>query len=317
MKLSDRAMAHILDREEEEKQNAFRKSANDRKRTVYWIGFLAGALSSHRIEDGEEEALLAEADKFREFFEDPDADDLAEDLRAKCFSSEQDLISQINEVITSKRAEIIDQSEYSESDEMNEFLGFCAGIICDGKILEREARAILDRFRQSTSLMTAAPFAQLRRAVEAAMADDILTSEEAEEIQEWIAQLVGDGFIDTGIPNIGSVSNLDDPITEPSDLRIERSHFVLTGPMKMGTRSFIQSEIERVGGVFDPRTTQKTDYVVVSSSASRHWRTTHFGTKIERAKELIDQGHKLRFVSEDALAKAIAAIDAAHCEETT
>lgn len=192
---------------------------------------------------------------------------------------------------------------------MNEFLGFCAGIICDGRILEREARAILDRFRESASLMTAAPFKQLRRAVEAAMADDVLTSDEAEEIQEWISQLVGDGFIDTGIPNIGSVARLDDPITDANEIRLAGSRFVLTGPMKMGPRSFIIAELERVGGIFDARTSQKTDYVVVSSNASRDWRTTHFGTKIERAKELIDQGHNLRFVSEDALSKAIAARD--------
>ena len=99
MKLTEHAAAHILDQEEEERLNALRKSANDRKRSVYWIGFLDGALSSRRIEDGEEEALLAEATRFREFFDDPDADDLAEDLRARCFSSEEDLMSQIREMI--------------------------------------------------------------------------------------------------------------------------------------------------------------------------------------------------------------------------
>ena len=167
---------------------------------------------------------------------------------------------------------------------MNEFLGFCAGIICDGRILRLEAHAILDRFRGSEVLMSAVPFARLRRAIEAAMADGVLTQIEADEVQEWIARLVGDGFIDTGIPNIGTVSRLDDPITDPGEIRIFGSRFVLTGPMRMGTRAFIRAEIERVGGVLDPRTTHRTDYLVVSSKASRHWRTTHFGTKMERAK---------------------------------
>lgn len=309
MKLSEKAAAHILDREEEERTNAFRKSANDRKRSLYWIGFLEGTLSSTRVEAGEQEALLEEASKFREFFEDPDADDLIEDMRARCFSSEEDLMEQIAAIVGSKREEVLAEAAYSETDEMNEFLGFCAGIICDGKILALEVEAILDRFRRSDALMGAVPFAQLRRTVEAAMADRILTDAEAEEIREWLAQLVGDGFIDTGIANIGSVSRLDDPITDHRDLHLDGAHFVLTGPMKMGPRSFIVSEIERVGGVFEPRTTRRTDFVVVSSTASRHWRTTHFGTKIERAKELIEEGHKLRFVSEDALARAIAVID--------
>ena len=220
------------------------------------------------------------------------------------------MMIQISRFIQEKRQSLEQESAYSETDEMNEFLGFCAGIICDGVILENEAQAILNRFKESDVLMTSALFLQLRRAIEAALEDQILTKEESEDVREWIAQLVGDGFVDTGIPNIGTVLRLDDPITDPDELTLHGAHFVLTGPMKFGTRTFIQAEIERVGGVCDPRTTQRTDYLVVSSEASRHWRTTHFGTKIERAKELIEEGHKLRFVSEDALAKAIYAFDA-------
>jgi hypothetical protein len=66
--------------------------------------------------------------------------------------------------------------------------------------------------------MQASPFSTLKRAIETAMADDVLTEDEALDIQEWIAQLMGDGFIDTGIPNIGNVAKLDEPITDPSQI---------------------------------------------------------------------------------------------------
>ena len=293
------------ERESEERYNAFNKTANTRKRVLYWIGFLDGALSSGRIEDGEASAVLAEGLKFAEFFNDPDASDLVEDIQAQCFSDEQDFIEALKQIIQDKREELGSGSTSRETDEMNEFLGFCAGIICDGHVLEPEVRAILSRFKSSRILMEAPPFAILRRAVEDAMSDDLLTEDEAGEIQEWISQLVGDGFIDTGIPNIGSVAQLDEPIRCPDQINIKGSVFVLTGPMRMGTRSFIVSEIERAGGKFGERTTRETGYVVVSAEASRHWRTTHFGTKIERARELIDQGHKLRFVSETALEKLL------------
>ncbi len=305
MKISETAMLSIHQRELEERHNAFNKTTNTRKRVFYWIGFLDGALSSHRIEDGEEEALLAEASRFSDFFDDPDASDLVEDLLADCFSSEEDLIDQLRQLIDDKRAELGMQSSPSETDELNEFLGFCAGVICDGRVLEVEVRSIIHRFKSSAVLMQAKPFASLRKAVEMSMADDILTDQEADEIQEWIAKLVGDGFIDTGIPNIGTVAKLDEPITDPNDIKLQGSVFVLTGPMSMGPRSFIISEIESVGATCAPRTTTKTDYVVVSSTASRHWRTTHFGTKIERARELIEKGLKLRFVSEVALQRAL------------
>jgi len=309
MKLSEQATQHISQREKEEQHNAFNKSANTRKRVVYWIGFLEGTLASNRIEFGEENALQAEASKFAEFFDDPDASDLAEDIQSRCFSSELDMMDQLGQIICEKRKQISSEVSYTEADEMNEFLGFCAGIICDGQILPSEATSILHRFQQSDLLVNAPPFKDVHRAVEAAMADGILTTVEADEIQEWISRLVGDGFIDTGLPNVGSVAQLDEPIIDPKSVQLLGSSFVLTGPMKIGTRAFIVAELERLGGIFQERTTKSTTYVVISSVASRHWRTTHFGTKIERARELIDQGSTLQFVTEDALQNAIKLAD--------
>ena len=291
-------------REREERYNAFNKTANSRKRVLYWIGFLDGALSSGHIEAGEGDALMAEATKFAEFFNDPDASDLVEDIRAECFSDEEDFISGLQQIIEDKRAELKSGGTSQETDELNEFLGFCAGVICDGMVLDREIRALMTRFKSSAILMRAPAFSSLRQAVESTLDDNVVAQEEAEEVQEWIAHLVGDGFVDTGIPNIGSVAQLDEPIRDPDKVIFEGSIFVLTGPMRIGTRAFIIKEIERLGGSCKNYTTNDTDYVVVSALASRHWRTTHFGTKIERARELIDRGQKLRFVSELALEKA-------------
>lgn len=303
MSLSDRAQPRVLAPAVDVDQ--LQKGANDRKREVYWIGFLQGALSSNRIESGEEDAILAEADKFVEFFEDPDAADLAEDIRARCFSGQNDFMTALENVIREKRSEIQAAAPYSERDEVNEFLGFCAGIVCDGLILKAEAEAMLSRFHDSMVLSSSVVFRDLWRALEAALADKILTEEESEEVRNWIALLVGDGYVDTGIPNIGNTAELDEPIRNAAQITLKGACVVLTGPMRMGTRDFIIEEIERCGGEVGKTTTRKTDYVVVSSTASKNWRTTHFGTKIERAKELIVEGYKLRFVTEVALEAAI------------
>lgn len=303
MSLSDRAQPRVMVQDVDVDQ--LQKGANDRKREVYWIGFLQGALSSNRIESGEEDAILAEADKFVEFFEDPDAADLAEDIRARCFSGQNDFMTALENVIKEKRSEIQSAAPYSERDEVNEFLGFCAGIVCDGLILKAEAEAMLSRFHDSMVLSSSVVFRDLWRALEAALADKILTEEESEEVRAWIALLVGDGYVDTGIPNIGNTAVLDEPIRDAAQIALNGACVVLTGPMRMGTRDFIITEIERCGGEVGKTTTRKTDYVVVSSTASKNWRTTHFGTKIERAKELIVEGYKLRFVTETVLEAAI------------
>lgn len=309
MTLSENALSKISAPSSLPKTDAdidrIQKNANERKREVYWIGFLAGALSSNRIEPGEEAAILAEADKFVEFFEDPDASDLAEDIRARCFSGQNDLMAALEDVIADKRKEIQAEAPYGVRDEVNEFLGFCAGVVCDGLILPTEADAILARIRASDALTSSPVYRDLWRATEAAMADRVLDADESEEIRQWISLLVGDGYVDTGVPNIGNTAQLDDPITDPAQIELDDKCFVLTGPMRMGTRDFIIEEIERCGGEVGKSVVRRTDYVVVSSNASKNWRTTHFGTKIERAKELIVEGYKLRFVAEHALERAI------------
>lgn len=283
----------------------YRKKANDRKREVYWIGFLEGTLSSNAIELGEEEAILAEGAKFIEFFEDPDAADLVQDIQARCFSGQNDLMSALESIIADKRDDLLKAAPYCDLDEINEFLGFCAGVVCDGLILESEAKAMLARFRGSKILSESPVFRNLGRALEAALSDKSLSEAESDEIREWIAKLVGDGLIDTGVPNIGNVSQFDAPITDSAEVRLQGSYFVLTGPMSMGPRRYIISEIERCGGKVTPSTNRRTDYIVVSSTASKNWRTSHFGTKIEKAQKLISEGYKMRFVSETALAQAL------------
>src|SRR5699024_7879150 len=135
----------------------------------------------------------------------------------------------------------------------------------------------------------------------------VLDDAEAEEIRDWLAALVTDGHADTGMSNIGGVITPTDPIHDAAAVTFSGRAFVLTGKMSIGPRSLIGDELARRGAVLKSSVTDETDYVVVSSTASRHWKTTHFGTKIEAARKKIDEGHRLRFVAEHALAKAFEA----------
>jgi NAD-dependent DNA ligase len=141
--------------------------------------------------------------------------------------------------------------------------------------------------------------------VDKALADAVLDADEAEEIRDWIAALVTDGHADTGVTNIGGVLAPTEPITDAGALEISGKVFVLTGKMSMGPRSLIADEITRHGGTVKDSVTDRTDYVVVSSIASRHWKATHYGAKIEGALRKIEAGHKMRFVSENALVGAL------------
>ena len=308
--LSEQALARIEQWREDQAYDHFNRTATTRKRGFYWLGFLEGVAASDGIEEGEFEALVAEAREVDDFFGDAGGSRVTDMLAEALEDAGGDLMTAISIQCEALRDSLDDPEHAAEKDVINTFLGFCAGIICDGRITSREARKIHARFHSDPTLAEAPIFAHLRWAVEKALADAALDEEEAEEIREGIAELVTDGHADTGVASIGGVLSPTDPITDAGDVAIEGKVFVLTGKMSMGPRSLIGEEIARRGGTLKDTVTDETDYVVVSSTASRHWKTTHYGTKIEAALKKIEAGHAMRFVAEHALASALVRLDA-------
>jgi NAD-dependent DNA ligase len=276
-----------------------------RKKAFYWLGFLEGALSSGRIEHGEPVAVAKEAEEFARFFDDPDARDFVADFNARCFSSAHDVFDCLTDMHSEKLSQVTADGSISYTDEVNQFLGFCAGIICDGKVLPEEALAIKDRLLHSEVLQNEPAVKDLRNCVLRTLADGLLSANELVEIQEFLARLVGDGYCDTGMANIGQVSTLEGLIVDPESVVFRGRTFVITGPMRMGTRSHVVRLIEKVGGSFATTPSKAVDYVVVAVNASTMWKTTHYGTKIERARMLISKGSSLNFLCESALEAAL------------
>jgi len=306
MNMSERVREITRERTKEQMLHGIHGKANERKRQIYWTGFLSGLLASNRIEEGEPEALLAEAEHFCSFFHDNDAEDLIADLKACFHSDAEDLIQCISLIIEAKQEEIGLIELYEEKDHCNEFLGFCAGVICDGTVLPKEVRAIAEKFQKSPYLANSTMFCELQNALTFAFADGVITPSECEEIAEWIAALVGDGYSVTGLASQETLPYQGlNPITDGAQIKIEGSCFVLTGAMQIGPRSFICSEIEACGGITKKNVSNSIDYVVVASSSSPHWKTSHFGTKIMKARELIEKGGRFCFATEHALANAI------------
>lgn len=155
------------------------KPGNDRKRHLYQIGFLEGALASKRIEDGELDALQAEADAFAAFFQDPDAGDLAEDLRARRLSGQKDMMTALEDIVADKRAEPPAAKPYSERDEITSSSASAPASSATG------SSCCPRRRRCSTASTPAGPcLRDLRHALEAALADGVLTPQEPEELRE-------------------------------------------------------------------------------------------------------------------------------------
>ncbi len=305
MQLSEKIRLSFWERHLDENVQKFSKSSNDRKRANYWCGFIEGALASGKIEKLEPEALEREASAFVEFFDDPDAADLLADLRAKCFSSDADLFEQLCDMAATMDQALSVDPKFEEKDALNRFLGFCGGILCDGILSDSEIIATRDRFMSCPILKSSVALTELRHAVTQALHDNFIDETERTEISQWLSHLVGDGYGASGEPNIGNVSKLD--VHAPTSVKVsfKNHNFVVTGPTSIGTRSHVASLISNAGGNFQRNVTTATNYVITADSASPYWRTTHFGAKLQRANELIEQGYNIVILNESEFMEAL------------
>lgn len=277
-----------------------------RKHSIYWAGFLEGAISSGRITKTEEAAIEAEARAFMEFFDCADAADLIQDINAQCFSSENDMLTGLNDIIDEITLPPADPMVNQQShDEINRFMGLCAGIICDGFVTLLEAQALLRAYERAEYLVDSPIFDELGGLLFDALYDDALSADEASDLQEALVNLVGDAFSDTGVAAIGLVSKPYNPITRTSGITLQGQSFVITGALSIGPRAEILRAIEAAGGIAQKYISRQTNYLVVSETASRAWAGTHFGRKIEKALLYNEEGCSIQFVPEHVLAEIL------------
>jgi NAD-dependent DNA ligase len=207
--------------------------------------------------------------------------------------------------VAERRRIVIGNEAMSPKDKINEFLGFCAGVICDGVVSDTEAKSIIERFSREPVLSEHPHLLQLQGTLRSAVADGVLTSEEADDIKAWIARIVSDGYSETGLASFGATPSMPDMIEDHSEIEFPERVFVVTGTLRIGPRREVAHMIEALDGIFANAVTRQTHYVVLASVASRDWKQSHFGTKIERAQALVAEGSTLRFVSEPAFESAL------------
>lgn len=96
---------------------------------------------------------------------------------------------------------------------------------------------------------------------------------------------------------------LDQP---PPAVEFDGSVFVFTGRFAFGPRRVCEGAVEGLGGVCEPRITQRTNYLVLGTFTSRDWAHTSYGRKIEQAVAYRDaKGLPLAIVAEDHWATVI------------
>lgn len=122
-----------------------------------------------------------------------------------------------------------------------------------------------------------------------------MVAEELEDLTDTLKRLCGDQFTSSGAANGGVLEIFCDSITE-----FDHTGKIMcfTGRFVSGPRRIIEETARREGAQTAKSITKKTDTLVIGTIASRDWRFTSHGRKIEKAVQLQSSGSDLIILSE-------------------
>ncbi len=190
---------------------------------------------------------------------------------------------------------------------VDELIGICKGIAADGIVNSAEADFLVNWLDSNRPIMDVWPVNVLSLRVEKMLENNCIDELERKELFKLLTDIVGEtGKCEVVNRTTGEVAeNISSPsMTLPLDkpapeVFFEGKLFCFTGKFFYGTRKRCEADILDRGGQSKSRITRETDYLVIGLIGSSEWLHSTYGTKIENAVKLKDNGSLISIVSED------------------
>ena len=153
----------------------------------------------------------------------------------------------------------------------------------DGVLTANEVMEVITWLDKHQIFADQYPFNIASTALRIALADGVLVPEERLELCSLFKELAD------------PVSCEARPLTEIS---IDGKLICLTGNFVHGSRSALEAVLSANGAIIKKTVSKKLDYLIVGEKGSDAWITQNYGTKVNRAKELQQQGADICILSE-------------------
>jgi NAD-dependent DNA ligase len=224
---------------------------------------------------------------------DGDANDIVQDFDAE--------ILEYDTIVSCAENRVQDIDPDCEKSAVNRFLGFCRGVVCDGKIGAREASTIIQRISDQPKLREIIGVQQILVTCLDALADGIVSPEESLEICSAISEVVGDSYGDTGIAGSFGVATFSESRLDNLEEDFIGKVVVLTGSFRTSPRTLLEMRLMELGAEVAKQVSGNTDYLIIGGEASRDWIEMNRGTKMRKAQQLRVHSSQPAFVSESQL----------------
>jgi len=188
-------------------------------------------------------------------------------------------------------------TENYASKAFDQLKGICHGILADGVITDDEARYFKAWVEKNSVIETTWPFSEISGRVRELFSGQKISEEERDDLKSIMEAITGGSYL----PSLDEDTSTGLPLCFPQPTKVifTNVEFCVTGRFAYGTRKKVEVAIEQRGGSFNPTPRFATKYLVIGHFASRDWKYTNYGTKIDRAVELRDQKSGISIISEE------------------
>lgn len=173
-------------------------------------------------------------------------------------------------------------------------LGIASGLIADGELNDKEIIFLSTWLAEHPELHKTWPGEVVYGRIKAVLADGIITPEERIHLESTLVELIGGRFAEDGTVPDGSTAL---PIDRNEVVLLKGKSFCFTGQFLFGTRKKCELTVMEKGGRVQS-VTRKLDFLVVGELASKEWKYSAHGTKIESAIEMRKAGSAIKIVNE-------------------
>ena len=177
----------------------------------------------------------------------------------------------------------------------NHLIGLLTGIAADGTLEDSEIYFVRNWLDENADLADVWPadiiWTRLRHALE----DGKIDGDERSDLLETFKQITGARFEETGLAHGMATDFLEDAV---DSVEHEDKCFCFTGKFVTGGRKTVENSVILRGATTKPRITKGIDYLVIGTLASRDWRFSSHGRKIEEALKLRKKGASITILTE-------------------
>jgi hypothetical protein len=275
---------------------AFNHSRNREKAIFGLKGILEGVVSDRQLNEQEllfldvwlrsQESLGSDGDVV-------DLLDLIGDiLRDGSVSSDElnDLNQLISDIVEYKQMDHV-----SAESKVNELLGFLSGIAADGQLKDQEIKSLCEWLAANAEMGDTWPANTLISRINQILEDGVITAEENTDLLDTIKSISGHQFEETGVAHGMATEFFEDDI---ESFCHDGQCVCFSGKFVTGTRSVVELTAQRLGASTKGDVTNAVTTLVIGTIASRDWRFSSHGRKIEKAIKLREKGQPVVIMTE-------------------